>query len=299
MNRAALAAALVVVALPLIALTGRPGRAQAPSEHVESREIRLPSPWGEARVLVTHARHRHAPAPTTRLPIVVALHGAGEARRGPERGYLGWTADYHLADAFGALGRGRLTAGDYGDMVRPEHLAARNRALRAQPFRDLIVVTPYTRDLMGEQPGSDAIREYADWLAGPLLEAVRREVPTAALTRAGTGIDGVSLGGMLSLEAGLRHPEAFGAVGAIQPAIRGRVDAVAPLADGTQRIRLLSSDQDPFLAPTRALSEAWTARHVAHELLVTPGRHGYAFNRGPGGVELLFFHDRALVREPI
>lgn len=296
MTRLALAGALVLV---LLTLTAVAGRAQEPSEHVEHQELRLPAPWGEARVLVTHARpgaHRAGVA-GTRLPIVIALHGAGEARRGPDRGFLGWVTDYRLPEAFGALARGHLTAADYGHMVRPDLLASRNRALHEQAFRDLLVVTPYTPDRMADLPGSAEIRTYGDWLAGPLLEAVRRQFPSAARTRAGTGIDGVSLGGMLALEAGLRHPEAFGAVGAIQPAVRGRVDQLAPLADGTQRIRLLSSDEDPFLGPTRALSEAMTARRVEHELLVTPGRHGYDFNRGPGGIELLFFHDRALARE--
>jgi hypothetical protein len=285
--------ALIAVCAP------RATRAQEPSEHVSYQEIRLPAPWGEARVLLTHARGRLARSSTTRQPIVVALHGAGEARRGPDRGFLGWVSDYELPRAFGALGRGHLRAADYGDMVRAEHLALRNRELHGQPFRDLLVVTPFTPDLMAEVPGSDAIRAYGDWIAGPLLAAVRREVPSAALTAAGTGIDGVSLGGMLALETGLRHPDAFGAVGGIQPAIRGRVEALAPVATGTQRMRLLSSDDDPFLAPTRALDAALTARHVDHELVVTPGHHGYAFNRGPGGIELLFFHDRALAHEPL
>ena len=163
------------------------GGAQAPSLEVESHEIRVAAPWGEARVLVTHAR---APgrASAGRLPIVVALHGAGEARRGPDRGFLGWISDYQLPRAFGALRRQRLTAADYGDMVREDHLASRNRALRRRRFGDLLVVTPYTPDLMAEPAGSDAIQAYGDWLAGPLLDAVRREVPSAARGRAGTEI---------------------------------------------------------------------------------------------------------------
>ena len=81
--------------------------------------------------------------------------------------------------------------------------------------------------------------------------------------------------------------------------VRDRVSALAPLADGTQHIRLLSSDDDPFLGVTRDLSEALLARHIDHDLVVTPGPHGYDFNRGPGGIELLYFHDRVLAREPM
>ncbi|MFO0681408.1 MAG: alpha/beta hydrolase-fold protein [Sandaracinus sp.] len=294
--------ALAGLLMAMLALALPAARAQAPSDAVHFRQIHLPGPDGsDARVLVTYARRadgREHP-PRERLPIVVALHGQGEARRGPERGFLGWSTDYHLPDAFAALARGRLTSADYQSFVRPEHLAARNAALAAQPFRGLLVVTPYTPDLMPEPPGSEALRAYGDWIAGPLLAAVRAEVPFAAQTRGATGIDGVSLGGMIALEVGLRHPETFATVGGIQPAVRDRVDALAPLCDGTQRVRLLSSDDDPFLGVTRALSDALRARHVEHDLVVTPGPHGYDFNRGPGGLELLFFHDRTLAREPM
>ncbi len=278
------------------------GAAQAPSEVVHFRQIHVRAPDGtDARVLVTFPRRpdgREHP-PHERLPIVIALHGQGEARRGPERGFLGWVTDYHLPDAFGALGRGTLTESDYQGFVRAEHLAARNRALRAQPFRGVMVVTPYTPDLMSEPPGSDSLRAYGDWLVGPMLTAVRTELPFAAQTRDGTGIDGVSLGGMIALDVGLRHSPELASVGGIQPAVRDRVSALAPLADGTQHIRLLSSDDDPFLGVTRDLSAALLARHIDHDLVVTPGPHGYDFNRGPGGIELLYFHDRVLAREPM
>ena len=276
------------------------GVAQAPSDAVHFRQVHLRA-WdgADGRVLVTFPRRADGRehASHERLPIVIALHGQGEARRGAERGLLGWVSDYHLPDAFAALARGRLTEADYQGFVRPEHLAARNRALAARAFQGVCVVTPYTPDLMSEPPGADALRRYGDWLVGPMLAAVRAEVPFVALTRDGTGIDGVSLGGMIALEVGLSHPAELGSVGAIQPAIRDRVAALAALADGTQRLRLVSSDDDPFLGVTRELSAALLARQADHDLVVTPGPHGYDFNRGPGGVELLFFHDRALARE--
>src|SRR5690606_15994136 len=142
--------------------------------------------------------------------------------------------------------------------------------------------------------------QVGDWLAGPLLEAVRERFPGAARTREGTGIDGVSMGGRVALEAGFAHPEAFGSVGAIQPAIRGMEEALAERAaraSSPQRLHLLSSDEDPFLGATRELASALTDRRVAHTLSVVPGPHDYAFNRGPAGLEMLLFHDRALARE--
>ena len=42
----------------------------------------------------------------------------------------------------------------------------------------------------------------------------------------------------------------------------------------------------------RAASAEMRAREIPHELLVIPGTHGYEFNRGPGGIEMLLWHER-------
>jgi hypothetical protein len=60
----------------------------------------------------------------------------------------------------------------------------------------------------------------------------------------------------------------------------------------------LSSDKDPLLPVTKKLSEELRKRSIAHTLVVTPGGHDYAFNRGPGAVELLRFQERALREVP-
>lgn len=298
------AAALgVTLAILGIALTTHPLAGQSHSEFVHHRHLRVDSPWGSQRVLVMFPRlpgSREHPL-RRRWSLLVALHGQGEARRGVDRGFLAWSVDYRLPDAFAALARGRLGMRDYAGLVRPEHLAAVNAGLARERFEGLMVACPYTPDLISEAPGSERIRAWSDWVAGPMLEAIRAELPGAARGRASTGIDGVSLGGMLALEVGLRHPESFASVGALQPAIRGREEAIAALArpDGEQRIRLLTSDGDPFRAPTRELSELLRERHVAHDLAEVPGPHDYAFNRGPGGLEMLLFHERALAEEPL
>lgn len=296
----ALAAFGALPVLALLALPSEPAAAQWPSEHVVQRQLEVDAPWGRERVLVMLPRLPPGQAASARWPVLVALHGRGEARRGRARGFLGWSLDYRLPDAFGVLRRGQPSAEDFRGLVRSERLAEIRRELARRPFEGLAVVCPYTPDLMSERPGSARILAYGDWIAGGMLSAVRAEMPSLARGRASTGIDGVSLGGMLSLEIGLRHPEAFATVGAIQPAIRGREAAIAALAraDAGQRLRLLTSEGDPFLGPTRALAAALGAAGVAHELAVVPGRHDYTFNRGPGGLEMLLWHERALAREP-
>lgn len=288
-----LAALLSVVVAPGFAPTGS---AQRESTFVRYHHFRMDTPWGNQRALLMIPRR--ALSSGERWPLLVALHGMGEARRGPERGFLAWPLDYQLGDAFAALYRGRLVERDYGGLVRAAHLRSANAELARHPFEGVVVVCPYTPDLLGEAVGGAETLRWGEWVAGPLLARVRAELPDLVSDeRAATGIDGVSLGGMLSIEVGFRHPEAFGSVGAIQPAIRGREASLAELAGDHQRIRLLSSERDPFLLATRTLSERLRERHVAHEIAVVPGPHDYAFNRGPGGLEMLRFHDRALRSE--
>lgn len=278
--------------------------AQPASDAVHYRRLELEAPWGAQRVLVTFPRRtdRLQHPPGERYPMVVALHGRGEAN--PERGHIGWASRYGLADAFSVLSRNRVTAADYRGFVRDPHLDYVNESLRARAFGGVMVVTPYVPDVSSEVIGSARMRALGAWLAGPLLEAVRAGLPGAARTREGTGIDGVSMGGRIALEVGFAHPEAFGAVGGIQPAVRGDEEALATMAADaalrhSQRIRLLSSDEDPFLAPTRRLSERLAEQQLSHTLTVVPGPHDYVFNRGPGSLELLLFHGRTLAREPL
>lgn len=271
--------------------------AQERSPHVHQRVIRIPSPWGERKVAVTWSRAEEGVRGDTGLPTLVALHGKGEAMRGPERGFLGWVVDYALPSAFGALQRGRLSESDYGGMVRADHLAHVNAALRARPFGGLLVISPYTPDLLAQPVGGPEIKQFADWVAGELLMQVRSRFEAASTARARTAIDGVSLGGRMALEVGFAHPETFGAVGATQPAITGHEQAFADLAatlTPMPTIRLLSSQDDPYLASTRKLSEALRQREVAHALSVVPGPHNARFNRGPGGLEMLLYYDREL-----
>lgn len=271
--------------------------AQDRSPHVHQRVVRLSSPWGERKVAVTWSRVERGVRDDENLPTLVALHGKGEANRGPDRGFLGWVVDYRLPDAFGALQRGRVTEADYGRLVRAEHLAHVNASLQARPFGGLLVITPYTPDLMSQPVGSADIQEFGAWVAGELLSQVRERFVAASRDADKTAIDGVSLGGRLALEVGFSHPEAFGAVGATQPAITGRERALVDLVGALPkppRIRLLSSEDDPYLPVTRKLSSLLRERQIAHEFGVVPGPHNARFNRGPGGIEMLLYYDREL-----
>jgi enterochelin esterase-like enzyme len=232
-----------------------------------------------------------------RVPLLIAMHGLGETWRGPQRGAWGWVLDYALPRADRALRGGALTADHLEGLVTAPRLSALNRALRAQRYGGMVVLLPFTPDVRGALGGPDH-QAYDRWLSEGLIERARRELPVQT-TREATGIDGVSLGGLHALWTGLGHPEVFGSVGALQPAVRTRRAAVLARYNGSpsrlaQRIRITTSTRDSLRPDVTGLDADMTRARIAHEFRVLEGPHDYVFNRGPGAVEMLLFHDRAL-----
>ncbi len=256
------------------------------------------TPMGPMRAVVMVPRDL---PPGVRLPLLVALHGWGESVRGVERGAWAWPRDYELGASDRALRQRPLAREAFLGWVGSARFSALRRDLAVRPYRGVVVVAPYTPDLM-EESAAGRLPGYADWIARVLVPRARRELPVLP-GRAATGIDGVSLGGLVALETGLVHPETFGVVGSLQAAILGRTERVlGRRVDGPgrppQRLRLVTSRGDPLRGANEALHAALTARGVDHDWRVVEGPHDYVFNRGAGGLEMLLFHDRALRGEP-
>ncbi|MDI1448955.1 alpha/beta hydrolase-fold protein [Polyangium sp. 6x1] len=238
-----------------------------------------------------------APPSTRPLPVLVALHGRGESGRGLEVGAFAWRDDYGLDRIDRRLSAPPLTGADLEGFFRPERLAQMNDSLTKQPYEGLVVACPYT-PVVADRSEKGAV-PFGRFVTDVLLPRVRAEAK-ASSDRAATGIDGVSMGGRLALFVGFAFPEIFGAVGALQPALKPEeAPHFAKLARAAMdrqpfALRLVSSDADPFLPAVRALSAALTEVKVPHQLVVTPGPHDYAWNRGPGGAEMLLWHERVL-----
>ncbi len=237
----------------------------------------------------------------TRFPVVVALHGRGEALKGPDRGAFGWPRDYALAHAIERIASPPVTAADLEGFVDDARLAQLNVDLAAHPFGGLIVACPYVPDL--DLRTFKDVRAYGKWIVETFLPRVRRETPAIASIEA-TGIDGVSLGGATALRVGFSFPEAFGAVGALQPALfEDQAQEWTDLARYARKkkpgmaLRLTTSHDDYYNGAISRVSQAWRAGGVEHEFADVPGPHDYAFNRGPGSYELLAWHDRVLRRK--
>lgn len=253
---------------------------------------KLPPPIERAVVLVPEGLPRGA-----RLPFVIALHGRGEALKGPEKGALGWPDDYALDKALVRAASPPLTREDFGGFVTAERLRAHNALYAARPFRGLVVACPYVPDL--DLADAESHRGYGKALLEHLLPRARRELPIAR-ERAGTGIDGISLGGVVAVRAGLSFAAGFAAVGGIQPAINhASPEEWADLAGKAHRmhgtkLRLATSDHDFFRRSVLAVAEACDKRDVPHTLVTGPGPHDYPYNRGAGALELCFFHHDVL-----
>ncbi|MBM4357678.1 MAG: esterase [Deltaproteobacteria bacterium] len=227
-------------------------------------------------------------------PILLALHGAGENKKGLVGGSRGFRDDYDLGRCDGRLRAPPLTEADLLGFVDPGRLAKLNASLAARPYGGLTVACPFTpwiTDVAGA-------RRWASWLEQELLPKVRQVA--GAPSDAPIGVDGISMGGRLALLLGCARPDLFETFGAAQPAIRP--DEVAYFANvvhdaQAQRrrpLRLISSHGDFYLEAIREFSGKLARRKIAHELVVTPGPHDYPWNRGPGCTEMLLWHDRAL-----
>jgi pimeloyl-ACP methyl ester carboxylesterase len=225
-------------------------------------------------------------------PLVVVFHGMAESRGSERQGARAWFDVYHLPAAQHALAGGALGTDDFGGLVTTDQLAGYNQALQASPYQGVVVAGVYT-------PGTysgPALEAFDAFVAGDLVQTLRARFDVAR-DPAQCVVEGVSLGGHHALYVGLRHPDVFGLIGALQPAVTNDMEGLVAAAKrprGAQRIHLVTSDGDAFLGPTidyaRLLSDAGVPNT---DLVVLRGPHGYSFNQGPGAIELLFFADRA------
>ena len=238
--------------------------------------------------------------PEHRLPVLVALHGRGESLKGNRRGARGWIDDYALDGALGRLAEPPLGTRDFQGYVSRPRLRRINRELAQHPYEGLIVVCPYLPDVLRRGAAFERAEALAGFIVDVLLPRVYAETPAIGTPQT-TGIDGVSLGGRASLLVAAARPLAFGAVGALQAALDGgevarvaQLTARAVAQNPELKVRLLTSGQDHFRRVNQRLSAALTKKGVRHQYLSVVGTHGYRFNRGPGALEMLLFHDRAL-----
>jgi len=277
---------------PRAVASSTPPPKAAAERTIEVLDWTFPSEMGgEKRAVVLVPRPI---APGTKLPVLVALHGLGETTD-PITGANGWLRSYALDHTYERMLHPPLFPEDFQHLVTSERLTEINESLAARPLEGVIVACPYLpKDIGGGTP----IELYARWLGERLLPRIRAELPAQA-DLSSTGIDGVSLGGWAAIRIAMTRPDLFGAIGTLQPAIidAAMVEwATSLIAQklGKRPLRIVTSTEDLYRWPLVELDKRLTAKGIAHEFALTPGPHDYPWNKGPGGIEMLLWHDRVL-----
>ena len=243
----------------------------------------------------------HLPA-GTRVPVLVLLHGLGEAKEGPESGVYAWLDRYGLGGAYARLRKPPLASILKRKDLTDERAATLNAELAARAFGGMVLVCPFTPNVWSFKSTPGALDALTDFTFGALLDRVARDVPEADMTR--IGLDGCSLGGFVGLEllarAGKKDARLV-TFGVVQPAIgEGSVDryarVVAVVKDARPRlgVHVESSKGDPYLRVSRLLAARLTELGVQNDFIAPPGPHDQPFLRDVGTLEMLLFHDRAL-----
>ncbi|MBH24348.1 MAG: hypothetical protein CMH57_07850 [Myxococcales bacterium] len=228
--------------------------------------------------------------PEDRWPAVLTFAGLGESKRGNRAGAWGWVEMYGVVPAMAALHRNHLTPEDLKGLAEPEELDAYNKVLTESPYRGVILVCPYP-----PRRTSDDYERYLIEELIPYTNATLRVFPEPARW----GIDGISMGGMLSTVIGFSHPRHFGAFGSQQSSLSYSPRLKAMIEERREHlagrpINVATSKHDPFRRSLADLSKRLGEMGVEHRFTILPGRHNKRFVKGPGSIELLLFQDRAL-----
>ena len=233
-----------------------------------------------------------------RAPVLVLLHGLGEAKQGPESGVFAWLDRYGMGSSYARLRQPPLASTHKRRDLTDARAKELTEELARRPLGGLVLVCPFTPNVWSFKSTELALDHFASFIRGPLLDRVAKEVPEADPSR--IGLDGCSLGGFVALEVAKRRPDGWGSLGVVQPAISERkVGEYAELLAGAARddktrVHVESSTYDPYLRVSRLLHEGVVAKGARAELIVPPGPHDQPFLRDVGTLEMLLFHDRAL-----
>lgn len=232
--------------------------------------------------------------------VVVLFHGLGETAS-EALGIRAWADRYGLFAAAARL-RHPPVVRTLPDVVflTDERLAELNTTLAREPFRGVAIACPYTPNVFKQPSLVGALDHYASWVTDGLLPEVRSRLRLGDAPEA-VGVDGVSLGGFVSLEVFLRKPEVFGAAGAMQgafgtnlaPVYAERLRAVLERA-GPRTLRFASSSWDKGREATIRLVKELERRRVPATLAMSPGPHDQRWLREVASVEILFHYDRVL-----
>ncbi len=260
-----LVAVAVAVAIPVILRIARPSQGPgpwppAPRSGVEVASIHSPALGREMPALVWIPE---GTAPDARLPLVVLFHGQGGD---PSAWFHGVGADLEVARL---IDEGRIPP--------------------------VALVSASIANSMGVDsgPGDDGYDHgaYGTYLADDLVPAIAARYPVSPDPRDHV-VAGFSMGGYAALHLAFRHPDRFGGVGGLSPAVAldiqperawlyrdeadrdardpQRLAATVPLQDLRVFLGYGTADYDWIVAGTRVLADRLEARGVRIRLAQPP-----------------------------
>ncbi len=235
-------------------------------------------------------------AADARLPLAVLLPGGEHTMQKREHGCWGWWSDFHLGEVETLVRRGALTANEVKHAT-DAHLATFNARLATNPYRPMVIATPFVLRRQTEL-GPHGAMNLAFLRA--LVAKLRKDFPVSS-ARAATGLGGVSASGLWALWCGAQLDDLFSSVVAVQPYTDGYEDVLRKVLKArktSQAMRVITSTGDRLHAPTVKWLERMTKEGVAIEHAAYPGPHLPEFVAGSGGVEMLLSMDRFLARTP-
>lgn len=233
----------------------------------------------------------------TRLPLVIALHGLGEASD-PVLAARAWPELYGLLDAADRLAAPPiLPRGKRGDLTS-EHAAAMTRELAARPFAGLIVACPFTPNPAKAIDRQAHLARYAAWIRDTVVPRARERFPVER-EATGTHLAGCSMGGSVAVELLERCRGVFGSAALVQSAHGAHRNAAivanartAGPGAGALSLLVLTSRADPFRDRNVALGALLAKAGVPHDAVVLPGPHDQPWLREAGTPTMLHWLDR-------
>ncbi len=262
------------------------------SEELEPFEITLAGSKLARRCLLL------VPRRTKPSHLLLLCHGLGETAS-ESMGIRAWAERYGLLSAYHRLSKPPVSALLPERRLYDEALGRKlNEGLARAPFRGFAIACPFTPNVY-KAPSTDvALERYAAFIEEALLPELKARLSLGP-ERSRVAIDGVSLGGYVSLEVFLRRPESFGAVGTVQGAFgvslaeiyAARLEKVFK-ASAARFVRVATSSQDPFRAGAERLSARLRDKGFDPTFSLTKGPHDQFWLREMGTLELLYDHAR-------
>ncbi len=269
----------------------RTARADAP--HLVPREIEVPGAGGFGKKCLV-LRPSRVDENTT-LPLLILFHGLGETVS-ESLGIHAWADKYGLLDAYARLAAPPVVRTlPNKRYLSDDRLKEINDQLAREPLTDVCIVCPFTPNPFKKDPSAPLLDAYAHYIESALLPAVHANTRVTNWSRC-TGVDGVSLGGYVSLEIFLRKPDLFGVVGTMQGAfgkqlaeVYARRIAEMFVRFSPPRIHVTTSTFDPFREASELFARRLNERDIYVKLTVPEGPHDQTFLKEVGTLETLLF----------